>query len=174
MNGITRWRNIAMTTLSLALLLGCAVEPPPAEGASSRARTGPARVEDAQPGTRRSYHLVSIGGERLPYEMWRSADRPCASWLRAGRYELAADTWAAIDTLVERCADRTAEPESSWVRRDTGVYRMRGDTIQFEVIAPGPGEPKVVLLGLLRGDTLTAWGSDLDGGDFVYAAPAAP
>ena len=112
------------------------------------------------------YQLTSVGGQPLPHVAYTSADRPCSGGLRAGRYELAARRWIAVDTLFERCTDSASD--SSWVRTDSGTFSLRGDTIQFENPAAGPGEAQIVLLGLLRGDTLTAWGSDLDGGDYIY------
>jgi hypothetical protein len=47
---------------------------------------------------------------------------------------------------------------------------MHADTILFENPAANLklGEARVVLMGLLRNDTLTAWGSEEDGGDLVF------
>ena len=108
------------------------------------------------------YHLVSIGGQVL--------NQACANEeLRASRYELSGSFWIAIDTVFKDCTD-SLRSEYTRVRRDSGVFSLRGDTIQFENPAANLelGEARVVLMGLLRGDTLTAWGSDEDGGNHVF------
>jgi len=115
-----------------------------------------------------SYRLVSVGGRPLPHASYSTVNgRPCTGGQRGGSYELSGARWVSADTLYERCADASGR-DSVWVRRDSGAFSMRGDTIQFENPAPRPGEARVELLGLLRGDTLTAWGSGEEGGDHVY------
>jgi len=149
LNCVLRSRFTTIASVIAALVLACARPEQPQE---SRAAT---------------YVLASIGGRPLPYVPDSSADGRCVGGLRASHYALAARQWTSVDTLFERCAVR-AEPDSTWTRKDSGTFALRGDTIQFENPTAGPGEARVVLLGLLRGDTLTAWGSDLDGGEYVY------
>lgn len=45
---------------------------------------------------------------------------------------------------------------------------MRGDTIEFFVADTTIGVKGLVNRGLVRTDTLIVWGSDLDGGDYVF------
>ncbi|HWL40542.1 MAG TPA: hypothetical protein VNO75_09915 [Gemmatimonadaceae bacterium] len=108
------------------------------------------------------YQLVTVGGRPLSTQ--------CSDGeLRASRYELSGSAWIAVDTVFKNCTD-SLRPEYTRVRRDSGVFILRGDTITFENPAANLklGEARVVLMGLFRKDTLIAWGSDEDGGDHVF------
>ena len=108
------------------------------------------------------YQLVTVGGRPLSTQC---SDEE----LRASRYELSGSAWIAVDTVFKDCTD-SLRPEYTRVRRDSGVFFLRGDTIHFENPAANLklGEAREVLMGLLRNDTLIAWGSEEDGGDYVF------
>jgi hypothetical protein len=113
-----------------------------------------------------SYELVSVSGKPIA--------QACSNEeLRSSRYELSGSRWLAVDTVFKDCTD-SLRPEYTRVRQDSGVFSLRGDTIQFENPHPKLHEARVVLKGLLRGDTLTVWGSDEDGGDDVFVRRRAP
>jgi hypothetical protein len=52
--------------------------------------------------------------------------------------------------------------------RDSGTFTLRVDTVAFFVADTMIGVHGNVENGLLRNDSLTLWGSDLDGGDYLY------
>ena len=172
-----RLNQLIRSAAAVALvLLACSRSKPPeaAQLPGEEPAAVPSTGEQRPAGTVMAYRLVTVGGQQLPYGADSSFDPPCVRGLRAMEYQLVDDRWVAAYTQFERCADRSEQPESTWVLRDTGVFVLRGDTIQFEAVAPKAYEPRILLLGLLRGDTLTAWGSDLDGGDYVFVAEKRP
>ena len=173
MEARARLIQLARSAAVAFVLLACS-RPKPPDVPGDELAAMPSAGEQRPAGTVRAYRLVTVGGQQLPYGADSSFDRPCVRGLRAMEYQLVDDRWVAVYTQFERCADHPEQPESRWVLRDTGVFVLRGDTIQFEAVAPNAYEPRILLLGLLRGDTLTTWGSDLDGGDYVFVAEKRP
>ena len=108
------------------------------------------------------YQLASVGGRPLSV---KCSDEE----LRASRYEISGSHWLSVDTVFKDCTD-SLRPEFTRTRQDSGVFWLHGDTIHFVNPAANVklGEASEVLMGLLRKDTLVAWGSDEDGGDYVY------
>jgi hypothetical protein len=120
---------------------------------------------DSRPASAR-YVLRSIGGQPL-----RAGDSgsACQDQPRGGAYVLTGARWAHVDTVGPCLA---ADRFDAVVRRDSGTFQLRGDTIALSVADRQIGEEGLVGLGLLRGDTLVLWGSDVDGGDYVYVREA--
>jgi len=121
-----------------------------------------ARPSAESPPVSGRYVLRSIGGTPLAPGDSASAcrDRP-----RGGSYVLAGTRWTSVDTIGPCPA---ADRFGAIVRTDSGTFQLRGDTIALSVGDRRIGEGGVVGLGLLRRDTLVFWGSDFDGGDYVY------
>ena len=108
------------------------------------------------------YQLATVGGRPLSA---KCSDEE----LRAGRYEISGSHWLSVDTVFKDCTD-SLRPEFTRTREDSGTFWLNGDTIHFVNPAANIklGEASEVLMGLLRKDTLVAWGSEEDGGDYVY------
>jgi hypothetical protein len=121
-----------------------------------------ARVESSPGNGVALYRLISVGGHPV-------ATQCSDEELRASRYELSANRWVIVDTVFKDCTD-SLRPAYTRVRSDSGVFSLHGDTIVFENPAANLklGEARVVLMGLLRNDTLTTWGSKEDGGDYIF------
>lgn len=109
-----------------------------------------------------SFILVSIGGAQLRTRA--AASRECDETPFYGRYELSSGTWSNVDSVFASCAAGAEATSMS----SSGRFVMRADTIDLFVPDTNVGVRGLVQRGLLRGDTLTLWNSDLDGGDYKY------
>jgi hypothetical protein len=136
-------------TLAAVALLGCSQPEPPAQDAVTR------------------YALTRMGSRALPQLAYFRTHSSCTGWLLARHYELAGNRWTLIDTLVERCDAEEASKDSTKVRRDSGTFLLRNDTIQFTIPSAIRGEGRT-LLGVLRGDTLATWPGSLRSNDHIY------
>ena len=116
-------------------------------------------------GSPRHYQLVRIGGAALssPAQALRACDlRPYYGW-----YELEASRWQSGDSAFVGCGNQPRDTNARFTTA-TGSFRLRADTIEFLADDTTVGDKGVVNRGRLRADTLTIWGSDLDGGDYVF------
>jgi hypothetical protein len=140
-----------LPALSLVLVLSCSTdaqrENPPATQAQEESRT---------------FALVSIG-DRPPRQA--AADDPCNRPFD-GRFTISGEKWRSVHSVPARCVGPGADGDT--LRENTGIIQFRGDTLDLFVADQRIGEQGLVQRGILRGDTLILWGSDLDGGDYVY------
>lgn len=110
------------------------------------------------------FTLVRIGRESVTGRteaLRRCDDRPFFS-----RYLLRESTWSSVDSVLSPCA--TAAQRVAQAIISSGHFVARGDTLDFYVPDARIGERGLVERGIVYGDTLLLWGSDLDGGDYTY------
>ncbi len=117
-----------------------------------------------------TFELVRIGADEVRGR--ESSERRCDERPFYSRYEFTDSTWVSIDSLLAPCAGSVARAVQ--VISLAGHFQTRGDTVDFYVADARIGERGLVLRGVLNGDTLLLWASDLDGGDYAYARRVRP
>lgn len=129
---------------------------------SSKPESSGVVVEDRVSGT---YQLSRIGGAAV--QSRAQALRSCNLQPYYSSYRLSAGQWGSGDSVFVQCGSSPVDTVPMF-RADSGTYEMRGDTIEFFVADTTIGVKGLVNRGLVRTDTLIVWGSDLDGGDYVF------
>ncbi len=112
-----------------------------------------------------SFVLVKVGDR--PLQSRDEARSACSQIPFSSLYVLGDGQWRSMDTVFTGCGKPEHGPEPSAVT-GTGRFVMRGDTIDFFVPDSAIGQRGLVGRGILRGDSLLLWESDLDGGDYLY------
>jgi hypothetical protein len=106
------------------------------------------------------YDLVAI--DSVPLTKWRGPsecfDVPAMSVQRFG-----GNRWTSRDS-----ARPGSQCPADVVRTHSGHFSLTGDTIDLFVDDTLIGVKGLIDRGLVRGDTITYWGADLDAGNFVY------
>lgn len=108
--------------------------------------------------------LVQIGQESIGDRVVappRCDERPFFS-----RYEFRDSTWISVDSLLSPCVGAAARIAQAITA--SGHFVTRGDSLDFFVRESRIGQNGLVGRGVIRGDTLVLWNSDLDGGDYTY------
>jgi len=117
-------------------------------------------------GVRERYQLLRIGGTSPlmhRQQALSSCDlRPFHAW-----YAIESGQWASGDSVFVNCGDSPIDTSPNF-RLTSGTYKLQGDTIDFFVRDSTIGVRGLVNRGLLRHDTLLIWGSDMDGGDYIF------
>jgi hypothetical protein len=150
----------AVAVVAFGVIAGCT--------SSDQRQSSPAKDTGTGPG---QFVLASVGGQAVPSRARAKAscsETPFASW-----YLLESTSWKSADSVFVGCGERGRESSAIAVN-GAGTFVLRGDTINFVVPDSTVGQRGLVGRGLLRGDTLTIWASDLDGGDYLYLRRAAP
>jgi hypothetical protein len=143
--------------LAIALALGC--------GDAGSSRSALDNAPPPEDSARQSYRLVSVGGEALPTRA-QAATEGCSERPYYSEYVLTTGQWRVTDSAFVNC--ERADMAAPLVRRDSGTYRLVADTISLFVADTMIGAKGLVLMGLFRDDSLVLWGSDLDGGNYLY------
>jgi hypothetical protein len=106
------------------------------------------------------YRLVAI--DSVPLGAW-PVPTDCFEVPAASVHRFAGSRWVSHDTARRgpKCPDEN-------VRSDSGHFRVIADILELFVDDRAIGVDGLILRGLIRGDTLTYWGADLDAGDYVY------
>ena len=111
------------------------------------------------------YVLITVGGR--PLETREQAQASCREIPFVSWYVLEADRWRTTDSVFTDC-DKPLHDRRAVARTGEGTLSTLRDTITFSVSDTTIGVRGVVGRGMVQGDTLTVWESDLDGGDHVY------
>jgi hypothetical protein len=106
------------------------------------------------------YRLVAI--DSVPLDAW-PVPTDCFEVPAASIHQFSGSRWVSHDT-----ARRGPKCPGENVRIDSGHFRVVADTLELFVDDRRIGVDGLILRGLIRGDTVTYWGADLDPGAHVY------
>lgn len=148
-------------TLLVMLLMGSLA---PACNSPSADSDGMPRDRSPHP-SQSQFRLSLIDG--VPLQTREQSRRSCNLRPFHGWYILGAGSWSSGDSIFPYC-ESGAIDSFPYFRSGSGTYRLSGDTIEFFVTDTSVGVRGLVNSGLLHPDTLRIWGSDLDGGDYVF------
>ncbi len=148
------YRSVVLCAAAMIPVFGCQ----PAERDPAARTNGALEAASA-------FELVTIGGRPILSRAETPAD--CGDRPYYSRFVLNDDRWSSTDSTYAGCG-ATGASLGPIVRHDSGSFRIVADTLNLYTSDTTVGVRGLVLRGRLAADTLILWGTDYDGGDYLY------